>query len=163
MPTIRKQLTTDDLNMAQISQWLNDNQLPEAGSFLAPGSVGASSIAPQVWTALTFAGSWSNFAGGYQPAQFGVDIAGFVHVRGLIKTTAAWSFGQLVATLPAAAFPANSETFLGFGADGSGTPDIFRFDVDTAGHILLQATVGTGTNTASVQYVSLSGITFQAA
>lgn len=52
MPTIKRLLTTDELNMAQITQWLNDNQLPEGSTFLAPASVGTTSIAAGAVTPL---------------------------------------------------------------------------------------------------------------
>lgn len=64
-------------------------------------------LVQDAWTAISsFANSWVNFGGDYNPAGYFKDIMGIVHLRGFIKDG---TIGQTAFTLPAGYRPENFE------------------------------------------------------
>lgn len=154
-------ITTDDLDMAQISLWLADNQLPDGNTFLQQGSVGAGLIQTEVWTAVPYLTGWADFGSGFQVGQFAVDVAGFVHLRGLTAHSAAYTFPAAVCTLPPGARPAAEEAFTCAMGDFSTGQVTARVDVRPDGVVYVQNAVPAPSMT-NLSYLTLSGITFKA-
>jgi len=80
-------------------------------------------IEPPTWTAPTLTASWANAAGGYQTAGYCKDGAGFVHVRGVLKSVVgyAWpSTNTLLFTLPPNFRPREVEQFTAAQYDTAG-------------------------------------------
>jgi hypothetical protein len=98
------------------------------------------------WTEAALA-TWENYGGSYGPAVFRKDATHEVHLRGLVKKTAAAS-GDTIFTLPEAHRPAHRLIFLV--ASSSNTPG--RVDVATDGRVLWYP--------GNSGYVTLSGLSF---
>lgn len=70
---------------------------------------------PVVWTnlgvaAAPFSGTWAQFGGTTnQPAQYGIDANGMVHLRGHVSNSVGWA--GVIATLPVGFRPALRRTF----------------------------------------------------
>src|SRR5476651_602649 len=105
-------ITIDELDLASLSLWLQDNMLPDGGTFLASGSVGATAMADTPWQNLPMVTGWSNYGGGFPGPEYQVDLLGFVHLRGVVAYPLGWVHGVAVATLPLGARPVQgSEMF----------------------------------------------------
>lgn len=103
--------------------------------------------AVEPFTAPTLTGGWLDFGSGANPAGYCIDLMGFVHLRGKIKSGA---ISSACFTLPEGYRPAYLETFAvaSNGAYGQVT-------VSAAG--VVTPTVG------STTWLSLDGITFRKA
>lgn len=105
---------------------------------------GAQSVA---WEAPMLAGSWADFGGGYNPASFCKDLAGFVHLRGMVKGGSGTIF-----TLPARCRPQYRCRLTSL----AGGDAACRIEVDVDGAVVW---AGGGTNA----FVSLDNLSFEAA
>lgn len=152
-------ITTDQMDMAQIMQYLQDNQLPDAGTFLQAGSVGAASLAQSSWKAIPLLGTTLAFGGGYFPPEYTVDGFGFCHMRGLFKSAAAYGIGTAFLNLPLGARPTGQELFAVQAQDSTTGYNISRFEVAVNGNITWSTAVPAVAMTGIV-FASLSGITF---
>lgn len=105
-----------------------------------------------VWNAASLAGAWVNYDSppgtNFHVAGYFKDAAGFVHLRGLVK-----SGSGLIFTLPTGYRPLKWGLFLGYCLVG-GNPTAARIDVYANGQVVCQ--------TGSATDVSLEGITFAA-
>jgi hypothetical protein len=99
---------------------------------------------PGPWTAVTFAGTWVDYGGGFQPVEYR-KVGDRVEMRGLAKSGSGTVF-----TLPAGFRPGSQEIFACDAASNTHA----RVDVDTSGNVIYQ---GGGTGAT---YLSLSGISF---
>lgn len=99
------------------------------------------------WGTPALAGSWVNLGGGYNPAGFYKDLAGFVRLRGMVKGGTGTIF-----TLPAQCRP----QYRCCAASIAGGDTGCRIEVAADGDVVW---VGGGTNA----YVSLDNISFKAA
>lgn len=143
-----------------------------AGGALA-GNYPNPTLASIVWNALPYnATNWTDFGGLYQVGQYGIDSLGFVHVRGLIKSVAGYSFAtpstMIIATLPAGFRPGAYEMFWGLQLDSITDRSMERIDVSPGGVMTINGgnataldvlSTGNGNNGVA-QYLSLGHITF---
>lgn len=96
-------------------------------------------IAQPTWTAITYAGTWGDFGGGYGAVQFMKDSLGFACMRGLAKGNGALN-NTVITTLPAGVRPLNAASvFLPCDAGGG----YGRLNITTAG--VITNDVGNGT------------------
>lgn len=105
---------------------------------------------PQVedWTEVTsFTGSWVNYGAGYNTAAYCVDLFGWVHLKGLIKSG---SIGSSAFTLPSG-YRSVERCLFGVASNGA----FGEVDVTSAGLVI--PVVG------SASSVSLDGISFRGA
>lgn len=101
----------------------------------------------EAWSAPSFLNGWVNYGAPYQTASYMKDVAGYVHLRGLIRS----GIINLPAfLLPVGYRPAASEIFVGL----DGTPVGIRINVGSDGNVVI-----VNGNTA---FISISGITFYA-
>jgi len=100
----------------------------------------------EAWTAPSFANSWVDFGGGYESAGYCLDLMGFVHLRGLVKTG---TVGATVFTLPAGYRPEGRAVFAVASNGAFG-----QCDVTAAGAVIAVS----GSNVS----FSLDGIVFRA-
>lgn len=156
-----KLITTNQLDMAQIMLWLADNQLPNANTFLLPGSVGPTLIEQETWQALPYLTGWSDFGGGFQSGQYALDSLGFVHLRGLTAHPTAYTFPAAICTLPPGARPAAPELFDRPMIDATTGLVIAVIQVRQDGAVFAQSAVPTPSGTGAID-LALSGITFKA-
>ncbi len=110
-------------------------------------------IALQDWITPTFAGTWANLGGGTTPAGYWKDPFGVVHLRGTVDTGALPP--STIFTLPVGYRPAFQHNFAGI-RTGAGVTS--RVSVLATG--VVQETAG---RTAAGHFLSLDGITFNAA
>lgn len=99
-----------------------------------------------VWQPATLINGWANYGGSFPNAEYIVDLAGVVHLRGMIRNGTA----QAAIQLPPELAPSTRELFSCLGQ----TSVIARADVEVTGivNVSQQAAVG--------QWVSLSGISW---
>ena len=100
------------------------------------------------WRTPTLINSWANFGGAYAPASYRKDGAGFVHLRGLVKTGLA---GSTVFVLP-----------VGFRVDASGQELFVTIANGVVASIEVLPAGDVYSSAAGTSYVSLAGITFYA-
>ncbi|MGZ6570500.1 MAG: hypothetical protein ACXVHB_06115 [Solirubrobacteraceae bacterium] len=134
-------------------------------------------IPPVTWYSLApfMLNNWvlySSVDATFPDAQFCKDQWGFVHLRGLVRNTAAYTYGAATATpfqLPAGYRPTdtsvtvsnNAEFFICYGIDGGGHNLAVRLDVRKDGTAVLATDVtGLGNGTAG-GWVDLSAVTFE--
>ena len=98
-----------------------------------------------VWTAVSFEGTWVDYSGVYYGASYLIDAMGFVHLRGLIKSG---TVGTLAFQLPAGFKPAYRCIFSVTSNDTFG-----RLDVLADGTVIPESPCNNN-------YVSLEGVTF---
>lgn len=116
----------------------------------------ANSRAAITWHALPYnATNWTDLGAPYQTGQYGIDALGFVHIRGVCKSVAGYSFTTastlIMATLPAGFRPGANEMGSSFQVDTANNPSYNRIDVLTNGQLQLN-----GGNTVS-QSVYIGG------
>jgi hypothetical protein len=116
-----------------------------------PWVVSPSALARPTWTALPFASSWGNYGGPYQVGQYSMDNLGFVHLRGLIGKSTAYTSGETIFTLPVGYRPGGEEVFECMADDSAMGTMITRIDVQTNGAAVLY-------NNNSVPYYSSPGL-----
>lgn len=102
----------------------------------------------QGWTAVTFQNSWVNYDGNYNQCAYLRDPAGFVHLRGLVKTGTIDGSASIF-TLPVGYRPQYRELHSTF-SNGAAA----RVDITTAGAVIPSP----GSNV----WFSLDGISFKA-
>ena len=113
---------------------------------------GSATIAQESWNAPSYAGSWANYGGAYINGGYMIDSMGFIHLRGLIKTTGT---GLPIFTLPSGYRPSAQLIFTVQYYDyGVGYVN-GRVDVTSAG--VVQVSFPTP---ASGDWVSLTGLSF---
>lgn len=148
MPTLKNAtIPLQSLPLADLMLWLNDNQLPEGDTFLAPNSVGASAIASSLpWIAPTIINSFANAGGAFETAGYLKDQMGFVHLKGSLITGAS---GNVAFILPAGFRPGATV----FSAAAGGGPSAAAVQVPINGFVTCFYSAGP---------IGLSGITFLA-
>ena len=115
------------------------------------------------WKPLAYAASWGDFSSPpWQAGQYALDGNGFVHLRGLIRKTVAYTVGETIATLPVGFRPVQSEMFQAIAYDGTNGQFITRVDVLSDGTVdAFYQSVPTYTTPGALTWITLSGITFQ--
>lgn len=115
------------------------------------GTFSAGSITQPSWIAPTLLNSFANYdASIYQPAGYFKDLSGRVHLRGLLKRSAA-AFNTPIFTLPVGYRPAKQTLFALLAANLDG-----RLDVDASGNVF----VATATAANWFTFFSLDGMSF---
>ena len=106
-------------------------------------------------TAPTLGGTWANFGGSYQTAEYWKDNAtGMVHIQGLIKNAGAPVAGDVIFTLPAGYRPPATMLFAVGTATTAISRTMGRCDINSAGQVTYQ----TGYH---AYYFELNGISFR--
>lgn len=153
----RCMVTRDDRGLWWVTQWVGD---------------WTDQVAPGVWQSIPFnATNWANFGGGFETFQWLLDAAGFVHVRGMVKSVAGYAFASagtlLIGTLPVGARPGAGGAVTGafmYQQDTTPAQSIVRLNILPADGTIRIADAITGpANNGNVQFGSLSVIPFQAA
>lgn len=125
---------------------------------IANGAVTSAMLAPaEEWHAATLQGYfWGNYDPPYEPAAYFKDQLGIVHLRGAVKniSNAQVNGGTLfyLFKLPVGYRPANWEVFVDVNTNVFGTVDVTP-----------DGTVASFSNTPASGFITLDGITFQAA
>jgi hypothetical protein len=110
-------------------------------------------LTQEAWNALSYGTNWGAFGGSYITPGYYKDSNGTVHLRGLIKTSAAQAAGSTLFTLPAGYRPS---AVMRFGPSGNiaGTDTSVVVEAFGAGPVFLNAAALINS------YVSLDGISF---
>ncbi len=153
-----------------LSALQKDLQL-DASTDLAPGTLESRLAADLIWRPLPYnATNWTD-NGSVQVGQYGLDALGFVHVRGVAKSVAGYTFSTpstlVIATLPVGFRPGAQEIFDCFQVDTANQPSVNRLDVATDGRLLLNGgnstseSVFIGGNNGIASFLTLKHIMFQ--
>lgn len=97
------------------------------------------------WQAPSLQNSWTNYGSPHASAGYCIDLMGFVHLRGVVKSG---TIGAAIFTLPNGYWP-SGQLLLPVISNGA----IGRVDINSSG--VVTATAGSNT------YVSLDGIVFR--
>lgn len=126
-----------------IVRWLYGN----VNLTIAQGQLPAIEKAHQVGASgeVAFGGTWANYGGSFEPAQYWKDYAGIVHLGGMVKSG---TIGTTIFTLPAGYRPQTILTFAVFSNNAFG-----YCQVNPDGTVVASG----GSNVS----FSLSGITFR--
>ena len=134
------------------------------------GGTTAISPAPTVWHPLPYnTTNWTD-NGSVQAGEYGKDALGFVHVRGVAKSVASYSFSTAstltIATLPPGFRPGDQEIFDALQEDTTNTFNVMRCDVKADGTIALNggnssAQETSSTNNGIAAYLSLKHMVFE--
>lgn len=114
----------------------------------------ARSRAAITWHGLPYnATNWTDMGGSFQVGQYGLDALGFVHIRGVCKSVAGYTFTTastlLVATLPPGFRPGANEMGSSFQFDTANSASYNRLDILTNGQLQVN-----GGNTVSESVTS---------
>jgi len=105
------------------------------------------------WQNLSYSTGFADYGGTYRGGQYRIDPNGWVHLRGMIKTTTTVTSGSAAATLPSGFCPGEDEIFA---VQSTAAPAIETV-VAADGTIRFYF----GSSFPSGTYFSLSGISFQ--
>lgn len=104
-------------------------------------------------------GSWSNYEKEFSSISYKKDFSNFVHLKGLVKSTAEVVYGYTASSEIAVLkfSPLQNEVFNVWGEDSNGVCN-FRVDIASTGQVFVRDRIGFASGT--VNYISLSGIIF---
>jgi hypothetical protein len=120
---------------------------------LAVSGASPGGLTQETWTAFSYGTNWAAFGGSYITPGYYKDSNGTVHLRGLIKTSAAQAAGSTLFTLPTGY---RASAVMRFGPSGNiaGTDASVVVEAFSSGPVLLNAAALINS------YVSLDGISF---
>jgi hypothetical protein len=143
------------------------NDLPLDASGLQAGTIEQMLAGDTVWNNLAYnTTNWQDFdstQATWRRGQYARDPLGFVHIRGLIKSVAAWATAtvstQRIATLPVGFRPGKQELGMAWGKDTASQVHILRLDVTPLGDINLNGATttfdGLGASNGNESFMSL--------
>lgn len=122
-------------------------------------------VEPFTWKALPYKAPWKdNKEAEYQKGEYTKDVQGYVHLRGLIENTEAYTYEPasktLICTLPEGFRPKKRVVQTCYQADTAGHLAIIRIDIKSNGEVLLIKDWESSGNNGLAAYLSLDGVLF---